>query len=156
MSLLVVRARLDMSVLLRIAVVYVSVALAALALCPYALGSDAPLKECKAVGNSRSFALDIEANVVRKGESGRGIPYNVLNRQRLRELSGYCITQGRRYRFSTEVYGLTVEFTDGETRQRLRFRCEATEDATPAALTCDREVRTIDWQAPSRVFDRYR
>src|SRR5262245_19464403 len=126
----------EMSDLLRVSVVYASVAFAGLALCPYALGSDAPLKECKAVGNARSFALDIEANIIRNIESGRGIPYQVLNRQRLRELSGFCITQGRRYRFSTEVYGLTVELDDDGTRRRLRFRCEATEDATPAALTC--------------------
>lgn len=145
-----------MSDRLRIFLVYASVAFAASALCACALGSDAPLKECKIVGNSRSLALDVEANVIRKTENGRGIPYNVLSRQRLRELSGYCITRGRRYRFSTEVYGLTVQFDDGGTRQQVRFRCEASEDATPAALTCDREVRTIDWHAPLRIFGRYR
>src|SRR5262245_47353681 len=99
-----------MSDLLRISVVYANVAFAASALCPYALGGDAPLKECNAVGNARSFVLDVEANVIRQTESGRGIPYNVLNRQRLRELSGYCIAKGRRYRFSTKVYGITVQF----------------------------------------------
>lgn len=145
-----------MSIFLRISVVCAGVALATSASCPYALGSDAPSTECKAVGSNRGFALDIEADIIRSRESGRAIPYSVLDRQRLRELSGYCNTQGRRYRFNTEVYGLTVEFDDGGTRRRLRFRCEATEDATPAGLSCDREVRTIDWRAPSNVFDRYR
>jgi hypothetical protein len=145
-----------MLVLLRISVVYVSVGLSASALCPGALGSDAPLKECRAIRNDAGFALDIEANVVRKKENSTPIQYSVLDRRRLRELTGYCITQGRRYRFSTEVYGLTIEFDDGGARRRLRFRCEVAEDATPAALTCDREIRTIDWRAPPRLSDRYR
>lgn len=100
--------------------------------------------------------LDAEAGVIHKKGNDQAIKYKSLDRQRLRELSGYCNTKNGRYRFNTEVYGLTVEFSDSGVRYKSRFRCELSEDATPAGLSCDREVRTIDWQAPSATIDAYR
>ena len=134
-----------------------AVALAALALAApvgMARASDF-FHECRPLDGDRSYSLDGDW-VLRKAASGETITPASFDRQRLRLLSGLCNTWNGRYRFSTEIYGVMVEFVDrGATVQR-RFRCERTEDATPAGLSCEREVWTIDWQAPARVYDAYR
>jgi hypothetical protein len=113
--------------------------------------------ECEPLDGSRAYGLDATW-VVRRADSGETIKPASVNRQRLRLLSGTCNNNTRtaRYRFSTEIYGVTVEFVDQGTTVQRRFRCERTEDATPAGLSCEREVWTIDWQAPARVYDAFR
>ena len=111
--------------------------------------------ECRPLDGDPTYTLDADW-AVRKARTGETIRPTSVDRQRLRLLSGSCNTANGRYRFSTEIYGVAVEFVDRGTMVQRRFRCELTEDATPAGLRCEREVWTIDWEAPARVYDAYR
>jgi hypothetical protein len=130
---------------------------AALVVClPSATRASDIFHECKSLDDEGVLRLDVEAGVIHRQGNAQPFKYKILEKQRLRELSGYCNTKNGRFRFSTEVYGILVEFYDDQKRYKRRFRCEKSEDATPAGLSCDREVRTIDWQAPVKLIDQYR
>jgi hypothetical protein len=121
-----------------------------------AASSDAPTHSCQPVASRPDFEFDPEVNVLRKQSTNVAARFSTMDRKRLRHVLGICDAKGRRYRFSTEVYGLTLQIVEKGTRVRKRFRCTKSEDATPAGLNCDREIRMIDWRAPSRVRDLYR
>jgi hypothetical protein len=121
-----------------------------------AVSSDAPTHACQLVASRPEFEFDPEANALRKQSTNAAARFSTIERKRLRHVLGFCNAKGRRYRFSTEVYGLTLQFVDKGTQLRKRFRCTKSEDATPAGLNCDREIRMIDWRAPSRIDNLYR
>jgi hypothetical protein len=121
-----------------------------------AVSSDAPTHSCQPAASMPEFEFDPEANVLRKQSTNVTARFSTIDRKRLRHVLGFCNAKGRRYRFSTEVYGVTLQFVDKGTWLRKRFRCTKSEDATPAGLNCDREIRMIDWQAPSRIDNLYR
>jgi hypothetical protein len=121
-----------------------------------AVSSDAPTHSCQLVASSPDFEFDPETNALRKQSTNVAARFSTIDRKRLRHVLGFCNAKGRRYRFSTEVYGLTLQFVDNGTRLTKRFRCTKSEDATPAGLNCDREIRMIDWRAPSSIDNRYR
>jgi hypothetical protein len=113
-------------------------------------------RECTALDGEANHELDIEANELRKAKSGPLIPFKTVEKQRLRQVTGFCNTKGGRFKFHTEVFGMTVEYTVKGKPVRQRFKCEHAEDATPAGLTCDKEVRTIDFEAPEKVRGAYK
>jgi hypothetical protein len=112
--------------------------------------------DCTALNASGKSVLGTKGTslVLKSRTGGTPLQFQVVERTLLRELLGYCIGKGKRYRFRTEIYGLTLEFEADGTKMRERFRCEMLADGTPAGITCEREIRSIDWHAPS--FDSYR
>jgi hypothetical protein len=135
----------------------VATALLALAMAastpPSAQASD-DFHTCKGVDHDAGLSFDAETRILSKSGQSAPIEYKTVERVRLKELSGYCNTKAGRFRFRTEIYGLTLEFGPSGNRTKRRFFCEKSEDATPAAASCDREVKTIDWQSPN--FSAYR
>ena len=123
-------------------------------LCVPVQASDAPFKECTPL-DDKDFELDTEKWQITRSGSGKTLQFKQIDRKRLRELAGYCNTKNGRYRFKTLTYGLTLQFQENNVTITKRFRCEETEDATPAGLECGREVRTLDWTAPERFQNKY-
>jgi hypothetical protein len=113
-------------------------------------------RECKPLDGDAKHEFDIEENMLRKVKGGPVIPFKTVDKQRLRQVTGYCNTKGGRFKFNTEIFGLTVEFTVEGKPVRQRFKCEMSEDATPAGLDCDTEVRLIDFKAPEKLREGYR
>ncbi len=95
-----------------------------------------------------------------KTSKGASVTFRRIDRTRLKVLSGYCNTKQGRYRFNTEVYGVTLEIPSPEgskaEAKKVRFRCEDIRDETPAGQTCTREVKILDSTAPDSVFEKYR
>ena len=113
-------------------------------------------RECKPLGGEAKLELDIEANALRKVKGGPLVPFKIIDKQRLRQVTGTCNTKGQRYKFHTEIFGVTVEFADKGGTVKQKFRCEHAEDATPAGLKCEKEVRTIDFEAPEKLREGYK
>jgi hypothetical protein len=134
---------------------------AALALA-FAWGWQAPVeasdyfRECKALDGEATHLLDLEAGELRKAKGGPLVPFKTVEKERLRQVTGFCNTKGGRFKFHTEVFGVTVEYTVKGKPVRQRFACEHAEDATPAGLNCEKEVRTIDFEAPEKVRALYK
>lgn len=123
-----------------------------------ALGSDY-FHDCSAVGGESGYELvpdkkEKKLELRRKG-SDDVITVDKEVRRRLTEISGYCASRAGHMRFKTEVYGVILEFTDKGTKRTRKFRCERLQDEMPASATCDREMRLIDWKAPSDVFAEF-
>jgi hypothetical protein len=138
---------------------FIAVAALVLALAPLwpapAAASDY-FRECTALDGEAKHELDLEANELRKAKGGPLVPFKTVEKQRLRQVTGFCNTKGGRFKFHTEVFGVTVEYTVKGKPVRQRFKCEHAEDATPAGLNCDSEVRTIDFEAPEKLRGAYK
>src|SRR5262245_12440751 len=132
------------------------VAVASLLLGSVAARASDSFHDCGAVSRSGKYVLEAKgaSHVLKSTAGGAPIAFQVIERTPLRELAGYCIGKGKRYRFSTDIYGLTLEFEVNGTKVQERFRCEMLSDGTPAGIECEREIRSIDWHAPK--FESYR
>ncbi|HXF53593.1 MAG TPA: hypothetical protein VNK52_05660 [Hyphomicrobiaceae bacterium] len=119
-------------------------------------GASDYFRECTALDGDPHHELNLEAGELRKAKGGPLLGFKTLDKQRLRQVTGYCNTKGGRFKFNTEVFGVTVEFTHKGKPVKQRFRCEHAEDATPAGLNCEQEVRTIDFKAPEKLLEAYR
>lgn len=113
-------------------------------------------RECAPLDGDPKRTFDIEKNELRRNKDGALITFKTIDKQRLRQVTGFCNAKGRRYEFSTEIFGLTVELMEKGKPVRQRFRCESAIDATPAGLNCEKEVRSIDFEAPEKVRAGYR
>ena len=119
-------------------------------------GASDVFRECKPLDGDLKRTFDIEKNELRRSKDGALITFKTIDKQRLRQVTGFCNAKGRRYEFSTEIFGLTVELSEKGKPVRQRFRCESAIDATPAGLNCEKEVRSIDFEAPEKVRAAYK
>ena len=120
------------------------------------------IHECEPVGRDRTYQHIAQRGsaelVLQRSNSTDKINYDNMVRHTLREIVGTCTNNNakRRYRFKTEVYGITLEFTDRGQKLTRKFRCERASDEAPAAAKCDREVRSIDYSAPESRMTEYK
>jgi hypothetical protein len=123
--------------------------------CQLAPISMAAARECEEVRGDKKLTLDEAALSVKMQTSGAIASYTVVEDIRLKQLKGHCVSGNESFAFHQQLFGLTIEFTAGGKVQRKKFLCLDYKYDTPLGRSCDREVKQIDWAAPSRVRKLY-
>jgi len=95
---------------------------------------------------------ELRAFDVAKGEEvGNALTYRVLSKLELRRDEGYCVSSKapakRHYKYQGSTYALHIAFRHRGQPQKVHMICEMASSGLPAAYNCDREVKTLTWQA---------